>query len=75
MFRAPEKALNSGDSRVCIWILERRLQESYGRREYRKINAVSKNKNKNINIIITDADETRQQIREKFAGDRELNAS
>jgi transposase len=62
-----KESVDTGDCRVCMWILERRFPESYGRREYRKINAVSENKNENIEIIINDADKIRQQILAKFA--------
>jgi hypothetical protein len=64
-------AAEAGNSQMCMWILERRFPNDYGRREYRKINAVSENKNENINIIITDADGIRQQILAKFAVGRE----
>ena len=47
-------------------ILERRFPNDYGRREYRKINAVSENKSENVEIVINDADKIRQQILEKF---------
>jgi hypothetical protein len=40
--------LKLGDTRICMWILERRFPEDFGRREYKKINAVSENKNENV---------------------------
>ncbi len=39
-----------------MWILERRFPADFGRREYRKINAVSENKNENFEIIVKDVD-------------------
>ena len=30
-------AAKAGDTRICIWILERRFSEDFGRREYRKM--------------------------------------
>ena len=35
------EAAEAGDTRICMWILERRFPEYLGRREYRKINSVS----------------------------------
>jgi len=52
-----------------MWILERRFLESYGRREFRKIN--SENRNENVEIVISDADKIREKIIEKFALIRE----
>ncbi len=60
-------AAEAGDTRICMWILERRFPENFGRREYRKINAVSENKNENIEIIINDGDVIRKQILAKLA--------
>ena len=62
-------AVDAGDCRVCMWILERRFLESYGRREFRKIN--SENRNENVEIVISDADKIREKIIEKFALIRE----
>lgn len=64
-------AVDSGNVQVAMWILERRFPESYGKRDYRKINA--ENKNENINIIIKDEDEVRQQILAKFDRVEESN--
>ena len=66
-----KEAADSGDCRVCMWILERRFPNDYGRREYRKINAVSENKNENVEIIIKDEDAIRKEILEKLAVFRE----
>jgi hypothetical protein len=49
-------AAKAGDSRICMWILERRFPENYGRRVYRKMNVVSENKNANVEIIVNDVD-------------------
>ena len=54
-----KEAADAGDYRVCMWILERRFPNDFGRREYRKINAVSENKNENIEILVNDADKIR----------------
>jgi hypothetical protein len=45
----------TGNCQVCMWILERRFPEDFGRRVYRKINAVSENKNVNVELVINDA--------------------
>lgn len=55
-------AAKAGDTRICLWVLERRFSEYFGRREYRKMNVVSENRNKNVELIINDAD----GIRKKF---------
>ncbi len=49
-------AAKAGNCQVCMWILEKRFPEEFGRRLYRKTNVVSDNKNANIEIIITDID-------------------
>jgi hypothetical protein len=49
-----------------MWILERRFPEEFGRRVYRKTNAVSENKNENIEIIVQDTDAIRKEILAKF---------
>lgn len=56
----------AGNCQVCMWILERRLPDCFGRRVYRKMDVVSENKNENIELIINDADEIRETILEKF---------
>jgi transposase len=60
------EAAEAGDTRICMWILERRFPEDFGRREYRKINTVSENKNENVEIIVKDDDVIRKQILAKF---------
>ena len=57
----------AGDTRICCWILERRFPESYGRREYRKMNVVSENKNVNVELIVNDADDIRKKILAKLS--------
>jgi hypothetical protein len=59
----------AGNCQVCMWILERRFSEDFGRRVYRKTNVVSENLNQNmiVDIAINDADGIRAQILEKFA--------
>jgi abortive infection bacteriophage resistance protein len=56
------EAVKAGDTRICLWILERRFSEDFGRRVYRKTNVVSENLNQNVEIILTDADAARKQI-------------
>ncbi len=56
----------AGDTRICMWILERRFSEDFGRRIYRKTNVVSENINTNVEITIQEADIVRKQILEKF---------
>ncbi len=58
--------LKAGDTRICIWILERRFSEDFGRREYRKMNVVSENQNVNVEINVKEADILRKQILAKF---------
>ena len=60
------EAAKAGNCTVCMWILERRFPEEFGRRVYRKMNAVSENKNANIEIIVQEADILRKQILAKF---------
>jgi hypothetical protein len=49
-----------------MWILSRRFHEDFGRKIYRKTNAVSENLNQNVEIIVNDTDGIRKQILEKF---------
>jgi transposase len=59
-------AAEAGDSRIYMWILERRFPEEFGRRVYRKTNVVSENKNVNVEINVNDVDEIRNKIINKF---------
>jgi len=68
-------AANTGNCQVCMWILERRFSEDFGRRLYRKTNVVSENLNQNVEIIVNDADKIRQQILAKFDRVGESNES
>jgi hypothetical protein len=61
-----KSAADAGNCTVCMWILERRFSEDFGRRQYRKIDVVSENKNVNIEINVNDADGIRAQILERF---------
>ena len=61
----------AGDTRICMWILERRFPVDFARRNYRKMNVVSENQNVIVDIAINDADGIREQILEKFAFGRE----
>jgi hypothetical protein len=60
-------AAEAGNCQVCMFILERRFSEDFGRRVYKKTNVVSENQNVNVDIPINDADGIRVQILEKFA--------
>ena len=63
------------NSQVCMWILEKRFPEEFGRRLYRKINTVSENKNENVEITIKEANLIRKQILAKFDRVGENNES
>ena len=62
------EAAKAGNCQVCMWILERRFSEDFGRRVYRKTNVVSENLNQNVNveIIVQDTDAIREEILAKF---------
>ena len=64
-------AAEAGNCQVCMWILERRFPEDFGRRVYRKTNVVSENLTHNVELIVTNADGIRAQILEKFVLGRE----
>jgi transposase len=64
-------AAAAGNCQVCVWILERRFPDCFGRRIYIKMDVVSENKNENIELIINDADGIRETILKKFALGRE----
>ncbi len=59
-------AAEAGNCQVCIFILERRFPEEFGRRVYRKTNVVSGNLNQNVEIIVQDTDAIREEILAKF---------
>lgn len=59
-------ATAAGNCQVCMWILERRFPDCFGRRVYRKMDVVSENKNENIELTINDTDGIRKKILEKF---------
>jgi transposase len=59
-------AAKVGNCQVCMFILERRFPEEFGRRAYRKTNVVSKNINANVEITVQEADILRKQISKKF---------
>jgi hypothetical protein len=52
---------------VCMWILERRFPEDFGRRVYRKMNVVSENINENVEILVKDTDTIRNEILNKLS--------
>jgi hypothetical protein len=57
---------NAGNCQVCMWILERRFPDEFGRCVYRKTNVVSENVNANVEITVMEADILRKQILAKF---------
>ena len=56
----------AGNCQVCMFILERRFSEDFGRRVYKKKNIVSENQNVSVDVAINDADGIQAQILEKF---------
>jgi hypothetical protein len=56
---------------MCMWILERRFSDYFGRRVYTKTNVVSENLNQNVDIVVKDVDGIRKQILAKFDWVRE----
>ena len=60
-------AAKAGNCQVCMWILERRFPDEFGRKLYRKTNVVSDNKNANVEIVITDTDVIRNKILDKLS--------
>jgi|SRR5208283_5255426 len=58
----------AGDTRICMFILERRFSEDFGRKLYKKTNVVSENINANVKITVQEADILRKQILAKFDG-------
>ncbi len=69
------EAVDAGNCQVCMWILERRFSDDFGRRVYRKMNVVSENINENVEITVKEADILRKQILEKFEKVGEGNRS
>jgi hypothetical protein len=69
------ESAKAGNCTVCMWILERRFSEDFGRRQYRKMDVVSENLNQNVDLIVNDTDEIRKQILAKFDLARESNES
>ena len=68
-------AAKAGDTRICLWILDRRFSEDFGRRVYRKTNIVSENHNENVDIDVNDSDSIRKEILAKFERVGEGNGS
>jgi hypothetical protein len=60
-------AEEAGNCQVCMWILERRFPEDFGRRVYRKMNVVSEIINENVEILVKDTDTIRNEIRNKLS--------
>jgi hypothetical protein len=65
----------AGNCSVCMWILERRFPDEFGRRVYRKMNAVSENHDETVEIAVNDADILRKTIIEKLSLFGERNES
>jgi abortive infection bacteriophage resistance protein len=63
------EAIDAGNCPVCMWILERRFSEDFGRREYRKMNIVSENLNENVELTVKEGGQIRKQILAKFDRD------
>jgi hypothetical protein len=63
------EAAKAGNCQVCMFILERRFPDEFGRRVYRKTNVVAEtlNQNVNVDIVINNADGIRAQILEKLS--------
>ena len=59
-------AARAGNCQVCMWILDRRFPEDFGRRVYKKTNVVSENQNVSVEIIVQDTDAIREEILAKF---------
>ena len=59
-------AADAGNCQICLWILERRFSDDFGRRVYRKTNVVSENLNQSVELIVKDADGIRKQILDKL---------
>ncbi len=60
------KAADAGNCQVCMWVLERRFSDDFGRRIYRKTNVISENINENVELTIEEGDQIRKQILAKF---------
>lgn len=61
LFELLNSAAKAGDTRICLWILEHRFSEDFGRREYRKQMLYQ-----NVELIVNDADGIRKQILDKL---------
>ena len=61
------ESAKAGNCTVCMWILERRFPEDFGRRVYRKMNVVSEIINENVEILVKDTDTIRNEIRNKLS--------
>ena len=60
------KAADAGNCQVCMWVLERRFSDEFGRRVYRKTNVISESINENVELTIKDGDQIRKQILAKL---------
>lgn len=60
-------AAAAGNCQVCMWILEKRFSQEFGKHVYRKTNVISENKNANVEITIKDTDLIRNKILDKLS--------
>ena len=60
------EAVDAGNCQVCMWILDRRFPEEFGRRVYKKTNFTSENLNEMVEIIVKDSDIIRKEIMDKL---------
>ena len=68
-------AAKAGNCQVCMWILERRFPEEFGRRVYKKMNVVAENQNVIVDMALNDIDGIRAKILDKFAFGRNNSES
>ncbi len=61
-------AAATGNCQVCMWVLERRFSDEFGKRVYRKTNVISESISENVELTIKDGDQIRKQILAKFDG-------
>ena len=73
------KRLNSAaeaeNCQICMWILERRFPDEFGKRVYRKRDVVSESLNQNVEIVDNDVDKIREKILEKLILVREAKSN
>jgi hypothetical protein len=65
-------AARAGNCQICMFILERRFSEDFGRRIYKKANVVSENLTQNVEMRVMDTDRIRGEILDKLSTAGEL---